>query len=130
MTGRLSENEFAAATIAELSNQVWSYAHGCQPPKDNAKKVRQFGVGGGGVLRPMLTRGQARLKKVIKLSCPVEMAPKQAVQRSILEESLCARRVVAYLKNTPTPLPRFLMDEDKDESLPQMARTVMRGIRK
>jgi hypothetical protein len=78
--------------------------------------VRGFSaVASDGQMRPILTRGQKRLQKVIGKASREEVVPHKSEPKSILDQSVCAQKVVVFLRNTATPLPTFLQDEETIE---------------
>jgi hypothetical protein len=111
MTAR-TEIDVAPGSIAEISNQVWFYAHAQQPRREAAHVRGYHGVIVGGRTKRFLTNGEKRLQRVISQASPNEAIAHAPPQRSILGQSLCARRVVDFMRSSAMALPTFLQEPE------------------
>jgi hypothetical protein len=101
----------ARVTPTEIVGQVWYYVHSQGPRQAAISSVRPFsGVLRDGFAQPRYSRGEVRLKHVIKEASPEESITPPCSTRSIIDESFCAQKVLEFMGASHVPLPTFLED--------------------
>jgi hypothetical protein len=115
LPGGIRDPDEPVVSKADIAKEVWYFAHRNEKKQNAGRPVHAMSFGkeiNGRDARPILTPGQKRLKRMICMVGVEEGIEMSLDDESILDKSICARRVRDYYRNTSAPLPGFLRDRE------------------